>query len=267
MGSIAVMYCKQVKRDSRLYFGQWMPNSRMELGTIGKREDGVLFVPKTSLSRQGIAFEVEEDEFSSPLDLQSSSGVRISTKLAGEVSADAPSIPKASAGVVVEFGRQAAYVIKAERSYEPRIADVAALETEILQRVKKKEWDPQWVVISQLVFTPMVSILISETKNARLEITAEGNATLGQQVKLGDAGFEFRITSESGKYYNFLNSEAVTPLFQLVGLRRRPLRTTKVGTLKYAPAPTSVAALDADEIAASEEIQSSLYVDVLGYSA
>lgn len=261
--SIAKTYCKRVKKDTRIYFAHWLPTSTVNLGTVGVLVDGAIFVPKTSLAQLGIAFDVEDDQASSPLDFTSSHDVRIGLKLAGTLDPASPTIPQAKAGFVVEFGRKAAYVIKAEESYEPRIRNVAALEAEILERIRARTWDPQWAVISQIVHTPAASILISQTSSARVEITAEGNVNLGEQAKLGDATGEFRITSESGKVFNFLNTRNATPLFQLVGMKKNPFGRTRVGTLNVPLGPTSVAGLSADEVARDEALLSSLRLEEL----
>ncbi|HEY0036343.1 MAG TPA: hypothetical protein VGB66_06620, partial [Longimicrobium sp.] len=183
--------------------------------------------------------------------------VKVTLKLASQVSTGAPSIPQANAGVVVEFGRQGAYVIKAGTSYEPRLANVARLEDEILARLKAGSWKKEWVVVSQLVKTPNASILVSQTSNAKVEITAQGDATVGQAVKLGDVKFSFGITSESGKVYNFLDAENITPLFQLVGVKRRFLGRTNVGTLDFR---ADSAEIDAADLGDNEDVRDVLYL-------
>lgn len=260
--SIAQTYCRRVKKDSRLYYAQWFPNATVELGQIGKLVDGAIFVAKTTLEQQGIAFETVDDKSPAQLDLTSSNDVKVTFKLAGEFSTTAPTIPKASAGVVMEFGRKAAYVIKSEEVFEPRIANVDALEREILARVRNKTWDPDWVVISQIVRATKADILVSETSSSRVEITAKGDANVGDVVQLGSLDASFGITSQSGKVFNFLNARNVTPLFQLVGLKRRLFGGTRVGTRNVALSPQSVSALPLDAVA-GEEVQASLYLDLL----
>lgn len=257
MKSIAEMYCSEVKKDTQIYFAQWLPNATIELGTVGVLH-GDVFIPKTSLQEEGITGIGEvADPSSTPLDIQSHKDVKVALKLAGQVSTGAPSIPQANAGVVVEFGHQGAYVIKAAASYEPRLGNVARLEDEILARYKAGKWKKEWVVVSQLVRTPKASILVSQTSSAKVEITAQGDATVGQAVKLGDVKFSFDITSEAGKVYNFLDSNNVTPLFQLVGVKRRFLGKTNVGTLDYRAATVEIDAVDLDE---HEEPRDVLYL-------
>jgi hypothetical protein len=261
--SIGTLYCRRVKKDSRLYYAQWFPTATIDLGQIGKLVDGAIFVPKTTLQQQGIPFEIAQDPSSAQLNISSSSEVKVTFKLGGEVSTTAPSIPKASAGVVVEFGRKAAYIIKSEEVYEPRIANVAALEAEILARVKARTWDPDWVVISQIVQAPKADILVSESSSSRVEITAKGSANVGEVVQLGSINASFDITSQSGKVANFLNSKQVTPLFQLVGLKRRLFGNARVTTLNKAIQPGSVSTLTLDELASDAETDVGLYLDVI----
>ncbi len=263
MASLAVTYCKKVKRDSRLYYAQWMPITKIELGSVGVLVDGVVYVEKTTLRDQGIDFDVIDDPSSSPLDLLSSRETKISTKAAGEVSTTMPSVPQAKAGITVEFDSQAAYVIKAAQSYEPRLSNVARLEQEILDRFRRGEWRREWVVISQLVTTPAASILISQTRKSRVEITAEGQANVGQRVELGNASFEFQVSSQSGQVYNFLNTENVTPLFQLIGIKRRPLGGVRVETRNAVIDTASLIDADLERIRGDDELFSMLHLDAV----
>lgn len=247
MASIAEMYCSTVKRDTRVYFAQWMPTASYPLGTVGVLSQGNIFVPKSSLENLGFRnVGVIKDDSPAPLDLQSKQGVKVSFKAAGEASAISPSVPSAKAGVVVEFGREAAYVIQASQSFEDRLADVLALEQEILTRLRAKTWQPHWVVVAQVVRTPKASILISQTKNAKVEVTVEGTVGHGKVAKLGDASLSYGITSVSGKVFNFVDTEGATPLFQLVGLRQN-LLGSRVGTLQAGAPAGEVDALDLND--------------------
>jgi hypothetical protein len=158
---------------------------------------------------------------------------------------------------VVEFGSSGAYVLKAPESYEPRLANLARLEDEIRARSAAGTWRKEWVVVSRIVRTPRASILVSRSSNARLELTAGASVAAGHTARLGDAGASFEITSESGQVFNFLEASDVTPLFQLVGLRRR-LFGSRVETLS-AVAESSAAFGPGD----GEDPRDSLYLALL----
>jgi hypothetical protein len=130
---------------------------------------------------------------------------------------------------------------------------------EILERVRAGRWYLEWVVISQIVKAPRADILVSESSSSRVEITAKGDAKVGEVVQRGNVDAAFQITSQSGKVANFLNSENVTPLFQSVGLKRRLLGRTRVTTMTEALEPDSISGLTLEEIGAGEE----LYLDLL----
>ena len=230
MASIAETYANSVREDSGLYYAAWSPEARYSLGDVGILQNGKMFVQKTSLKDEGIAFDEEPDEDPGSFDLTSKRDISISLKLSGEVNPSAPSLPSGKAGVVVGFGRSSNYIIRSEEVYEPRIRNMAAVEREVMERFKARRWQKEWVIISQLVRCVKVDILISKSSNTKVEILAKGDVPAGQYVNLGNVDFGFEITAGGGAVYNFLNTKNATPLFQLVGIRTRFPFGTKIGT-------------------------------------
>lgn len=261
MASISEMYCRSVRRDSGLYFAAWTPLAKYRLGDVGVLENGTMFVQKTRLADEGIAWEEEPDTSPGSLDLTSKQGTSFSLKIAGQVNPSAPHIPQGDAGVVVTLGREASYIIRSDEVLEPRIRNMASVEREVMERFREKRWQKEWVIVSQVVQCTKADILITKSANATVEIRARGSVAAGSTVNLGNVDAGFEIVHTSGAIFNFLNTRDSSPLFQLVGIRSRFPFGHRIGT-RGAPAidPRSPAALPDETLRAQAD---SLYLGTL----
>lgn len=121
MATIAELYCKGVRQQTKFYFSHWLPNSLIKLGTVGALIDKYFFDPKTSLSELGFDFNpdnpdhVVPDTSPSPLKLTAGRTAEVKFKVAGEVNPSLPNIPQGKAGIGVEFSSEGAFVSRRER--------------------------------------------------------------------------------------------------------------------------------------------------------
>lgn len=261
MASVARIYARGFHKDFKFYYTHWLPSSTLALGTVGELEGGYLFRPRSTLTDLGFAFDltndVVADTSSSPLDFTSKSGVTITTKLAGEANTGMPSVPQGSAGVKLEFSREASFLIKAQESYEPRIRDLIGLERQILKAYRENRWERNWVVISSLVTAPYVDIVISESASASIELEVSGSGTV-QSVELGNASLQFAMKRTSGKVLDMRGIKNGTPVFQLAGLKQRFLGGVHGGGMKGRAIEASESAYETDDT------WEHLYLDTLG---
>jgi len=233
----------------------------IELGTVGELEGGYLFRPRSTLRDRGIDFDptadVVTDTSSSPLDFTSKSGVSITTKLAGEANTNIPSVPQGSAGIKLDFSREASFLIKAQESYEPRIRDLIGLERKILEKYRAGQWDRSWVVVSSLVMAPYVDIVISESASSSIELEVTGSGTV-QTVELGNVSLEFAMKRTSGKVLDMRGIRNGTPIFQLAGLKQRFLGGVHLGGVKGLALEAAGSAYETEDAAGH------FYLDTLG---
>jgi hypothetical protein len=226
MAKIAELYCRGVRQQSKFYFSHWLPNATIELGTVGTLIDGCYFDPKTTLADLGFDFDpanpahIVDDDSPTPLKLTSGRSAELSTKLAGELNPELPNVPQASAGIAISFSSEGAFVIEAPETFEPRIRNVVALERWIMDEWRARRWQRDWAVIVSLVIAPSASIIVSESNAAKLELAVKADGTVGS-VRLGDGSVEFQSVRQSGTIADMSNARRVTPLFKLVGLRRK----------------------------------------------
>lgn len=262
MDSPAELYVNGVKDKLRIYFAAWLPTSQFALGDVGVL-DGNLFQRLTSLTDLGIAFDELPAANSSELDVVSGDGVSISFKIAGETNAAVPTVPKAAAGIGVEFGREGAFVIKATEAFESQIRDIASLQQDVIEAFKSGVWKPNWAVVVKVVKATHALILVSRSAHASLEFSATGDVPVGA-MKLGDAKVNLQVMHQSGDIVRVDGSVSVTPLFQLARIHRRLLRDPELRITKaIEPGFAQIDESLAERARTDPRMASSLYLDLI----
>ena len=176
--SIYKLYAKNVYENLR-YRPTWLPGSPVELGTVGLIEEGI-FRPITDLNKLDIPFEAKVDADQDTIDFASKNGVTISFKAAGETNGKFEAIPKASAGVLIEFSHEGAVVLQLKDVSLNRIADQNSLSRALLKSIavgaELKQWQRDWVVITEVARVGRATIVISRSGKSRLELKASGSS-------------------------------------------------------------------------------------------
>lgn len=262
MGNVAKVYAKGLHEQTKFYYAQCLPSSKIEIGTVGELEDDYFFRPISTLSDLGINFfperDIVPDESPSPFDLVSNKSVSMYFQFSTDVNPSVPNIPKGSAGIGIEFSKEGAFVIKAAETYEPRIRNVAALEPQILKAREEGRWKKNYAVIYSLVHAPYADIIVSQSSNSGLALQAQADVPAGP-VELGNAKLRFGTKKQTGTLLNMTGSRDVTPIFQLVGIKRKWF-SDRFGPLKsIRPASFEV---KADQEGSDND---DLYIDVIKY--
>jgi len=235
--SVAQIYTKGFHKQTRCYFAHWLPTYKLNLGSVGILEDGCIFKEIGQLHDFGIQFDplkdIIEDDSPSSLEMTSTEGVELYLKQSGQLNASLPSIPQANAGVGIAFGKEGAFVLRASQIFEPRIGNIPKLEESIIKACENGVWKSNYCILSRLVTAPYLDLIISESKNSKLELQADASFS-GEG--LGESKNQFSVVSRSGAIVTMLGCKNVTPAFQLMGLKRRffkkgQLRPMQVGAL------------------------------------
>ena len=217
--AIYKIYTKEIFKNLN-YRPTWLPGVPMKLGTVGVIENGA-FRPITSLENLNIPYDVILDAKQDTLDYNSSTGVMITFKGAGETNEKFEAIGKASAGVLIEFSRRGAIVMQLKGVANHRIADQVSLNKELLRSVvlgNTDQWQRDWVVITEVVQAETGTIVISNTENSKLELQASGSV---KPVNLVDASANLSVAKESQVSTKIIAESGLTPLFRGVRVKRK----------------------------------------------
>jgi hypothetical protein len=209
------------------YFPSWPPNAPYQIGDVGQVVDGE-FQFLTTLTALGIPFTIRSGAVGNDMSHTSHESVTVQFKAAGETLPGA-SLPEAKAGFRIEFRSAGAFVFQAAAPTVHMIADQYALSKEILARFRttaggQREWNPDWFVVNEVVTAEKVTVLISDSTSATIDLSLEGAVPVGP-VPLASAGLGLKLERQSGQVTTFLAQAGLTPL---IGLKR-----VKRGLLAY----------------------------------
>jgi hypothetical protein len=213
------LYAKDVYENLK-YRPTWLPGSPVELGAVGVIEEGI-FRSITDLQTLDIPFEVKIDSDQDTIDFASKNGVSISFKAAGETNGKFQAIAKADAGVLIEFSREGAVVLQLRDVSLNRIANQSALSHALLKAMavgdELKQWQRDWVVITEVARAGRATIVISSSGKSRLELKASGSTA---SASLVDASTALSVATESEINTKVIAESGLTPLYRGLRVRR-----------------------------------------------
>ncbi len=111
MSTPAGLYVEGIQKQLHDYFAAWLPSESRRLGDVGSLH-GKFFRSVTSLDDLEIPFQERPDTSPTILDMTSESRVTVTFKARGETNDSLPNIPKAEAGVGLEFGKEGTFITR-----------------------------------------------------------------------------------------------------------------------------------------------------------
>lgn len=261
MTELVELYSKGIKRKLENYWAAWLPSTRFAIGDIGTL-NGYLFEKVGTLDELKLKYYAETDNDPSPLDISSESGVAVSFKAAGETNSAFAHVGAAEAGLKIEFGSQGAFILQAPETFGSEIGDRLSVRRRIIGAFNKGIWEKDWLVITRLVKATSVTVLISKSSNASLELTAKANLS-GAVAALGAANAGITVKYQQGDTVSIIGARNVTPLFQLSRLKTSFFAAPKLETRSLRANDPSLAELTPSRVSGDRAIQNSLVFDTL----
>jgi hypothetical protein len=209
MGSASEQYLKGIYGRFS-YLATWLPNLPLQLGDVGTLQNDE-FKQMTTLKDLGITFDICTSATPVDFTYTSDSGVRLITKLAGEAAAGT-TLPVGEAGISMQFSNEGAFVFEAIGCTVAEIEDKTALGQAVFKLLGQKKWDSSWAVVDTVVRADSATIVVSNSANATLDLTAKTPITVASLAKV-DA--ELSVNSQSGDVIRFVAARGLAPLFRL----------------------------------------------------
>lgn len=204
------------------YLSTWLPNAHLELGDVGVLHRD-RFERLTSLSDIGIPFTIRERHHAVDLDYCSASNVSI------RVTGAADGLSPAPLRMSVSFTREHGVVFQAKECHVTEIANRYTLGRNILALAESGLWPRDHVVITELVSTGPAVVLISNQRDARIELVTHAPVPAANVLPLASASATLDVVSARGIGVKIIASRGLTPLFRASGLRRRLLGQDQFG--------------------------------------
>jgi hypothetical protein len=212
--SLRSKYAKQVRQTfGSGYHAAWFPDTPHEIGAYGRMEDDV-FLAYGNIRDLGVHYDIDQDTIPSALEINASKGVAITTKAKGETNSNLPYIPQAEAGLGIEFKSEGSFAIAAEQVFEDRIKNPGALEAQLIKLKDQGKWDSSFRIVTGVLRMPIATILISQSKDTKLELSLEG--TLTPAIKeLGKMGVNANCLWESSAVMKYAPCRNAVPIIHL----------------------------------------------------
>jgi hypothetical protein len=191
--------------------GTWPPSDSVELGDVGVLKDGV-FEAETTLGDLGVNFSGNQGRAKASVDYQSSSGVSVRTKLAGETSPYFTHVGRGRAGVLFRFSRRGAVVFSAVSCQIVGIEGMASLQAKLRRLRRSGEWHRHWVFVHRTIHASSATILVAGSRSAGVELRADASVTA---IDLARIGAGLAVARREGMEVAMVATGDVMPLYQV----------------------------------------------------
>ena len=204
------IYAREISKLN--FLATWPPNTRMNLGDIG-RLDGGMFVYRDNLKNRGIEWKRRPGKQRAAIQHATSNSVEI--KQTFDAQATGFSGGSGTSEIEINFKRESAVYFRAQGCIVHQIDDQDTLSAEILDRARKKIWNASDVVVTEVIESLDTTILISGGRGATC------NLVLGVDTNFSSPAIHgrTRLVRASDVSTQFIG-EAMTPLFRVRRVRR-----------------------------------------------
>lgn len=216
MKSIRQHYIQELYNHFK-YYPTWLPGAPLKLGDIGiirKNE----FTKVSSLEKQGIVFEINEDMTKMDLDFVSEGGVTVTTKIAGGSKLPNSSLAEVDTGFSIDFKKENATLFKLAGTLSPHFSDTIELGKEIVKLYKNGDWNKDWVIITEVVMADSATILISNSKDSKIELKVNAKVE-AENLEMTNASANWSVTFNKDIGLKFIAKQNLTPLFKVMGIK------------------------------------------------
>jgi len=204
------------------YRANWEPKRKMEVGLIGKLFKGQ-FVIYSSLEKEGVPAQIESQGGSGNLEFTSEGGVHFTTKLKGELKPpQAAELDEADAGVIIEFQKEDSVVFKAQNTINHVLTNLKDVEKAFIDKINDKsdDLDKDYVLITEVVEADSATVVVSNKKNAKMEIKANAEAEI-KNIDIADASLELKAVGQRNIETKVIAKANCQVLYKAMGIKKK----------------------------------------------
>ncbi|PWU19761.1 MAG: hypothetical protein C5B50_05745 [Verrucomicrobia bacterium] len=209
MSDIVDIYTNAIYDNLRPMYANWQPGSPIELGDYGFL-DRKHFVHQGNVKDLGITFQPRNDTSTDQINFSSKGNTKVTLNAAGSGPVGSGVTVKAS--LQVDFSSEEAVFFNAAECAYDMIQDKVALGTQIMDRFKKKTWNRDWVVVTDIVNAGATTIAISGSQSSSVVFQASGSVP---QINLADASIGLSVVASSNVALQIAAQKGMSPLIGL----------------------------------------------------
>lgn len=218
------IYTAEINKQFK-YLATWLPGTKVELGDIGIVENKK-FKRISNLINQNIPFKIKESDISVDYEYNSQGSVSVSTKLKGKIAPKNSLLNESDVGLQINFSKENAIFFKLNKAKSSSINNLIELGEILIERINQNNWDKKWVIVTELVKADSGTILISSSKNATIELKANGNIGM-DNIDIANARFNFEILKSKDLSTKILAKNNLTPLLKFSKIKTSFLHPPK----------------------------------------
>lgn len=207
--SSAEIYATEVHNELQRY-ATWLPTERVKVGDVGILRNNI-FIPEAHLTDFGITAPVVVDPATNAT-YKFMSADTTETQGGAGATGTLPQGVTAKVDLKIGFGREDSVYFLLTKCVGSAIENQLKLGSEILKRVKTKEWKLDYVVVTRVVTAGSATILQAKSKNASIEFEGDGRSTA---LQLLNAGASLGVKSQSSIGFSIVTQGKLTPLMTL----------------------------------------------------
>ena len=208
--SIAKAYTREL-REQTGYSATWWPHVPVALGDVGRLHKNE-WARMTTLEALGIPFTLDEGP-AADISYASKEAVKVQAGATGNTTGVSGPAGRVEGTLHIEFNREGAVVIETAGTRSRRMKDIDAVGRKIIERFHAGNWDPDYVVVTEVLAVASGVVLVSSSRGGSVDLAATGDVApaLGSLAKLGA---NLKLASEESIGVKIIGGEPLTPLFK-----------------------------------------------------
>lgn len=209
-------YLRGVQKHTE-YYAAWLPSQSLSLGMVGIFQDGE-FIEQTSLGALKIPFQTQLGE--SRFSWDHKEHAEISANFDNHEGANIRALgARQRYQTTITFKKEGGFVFQLQKGREETLINQHALGLALKELAFQGEWQREWYVVRSIVRAERLVALVSEGKSASLSYSS-AKAVGKNKAPLADGGLDLAITAEEGSISKIVATHELTPLFQVLRVKR-----------------------------------------------
>lgn len=221
-------FVKAIYKNTGGFFATWPLGRQVKLGDVidikRKRMDYLGNIADPAI---GIQIIPGPDITADKTKWQSKSNVNIVIKAKGESPKEGSNLPIDKAGVTITFTKQGGFIFQPTGVKYNRIENLVTVRQEAIKKLTSDLFNLRKVyLIKEVAVVDSYSLTISETKQSKLEVAAEGEINISTE-DLARIDIDLVVRTENSLDYNVIGKEGGALFYkgEKIKLKREKLET------------------------------------------
>ncbi len=212
MDGITEAYAKEMHHQLPIYYATWPLSPKFSLGDYGILSGDCYFNRLSNIKDNNLDFQVLKNPASQHFYFTSKSCNKAEFNVGGVV--EPAGSAKVEPSFQIGFSSANGIFFYAPECEVSSIENKVKLGTEILAMHKNKQWDSDWVVITEIVKSGQTTLIISNDRDAECNLKIDAELT---QLDLATASVMFEFGSSKQVALELISTPNLIPL---IGLSR-----------------------------------------------